>query len=254
MLHVCISAALYRPLSVHQRLVERAKGQSIHNEHVSVDITVQCPDPEQGQAIKKLEFLFINEPAKTADALGNKVNGCPTLQENPESAQSEGPILSFSDTEEDKDKIGDLLQVKPIFIRSCSILHSVEDMTTDSTCVYKDKKLEEAILQSLQTAIPEIAQVRRKKTISERIRRYLDISLLKNIKFIIMCCSVTLMSTGCPYMLYFLPAYAISVGFTKSEAGVLMVVSAALDFTGRLGLGWISDGKLFDRKKGYISR
>lgn len=42
--------------------------------------------------------------------------------------------------------------------------------------------------------------------------RYLDLTLLKDSKFIAMCLSVTLMSTGCPYMLYFLPAYALSAG------------------------------------------
>lgn len=258
-LHVCISAALYRPLSVHQRMVERSQGQPVHSEHLSVDIMVQCPDAEQGQAIKKLEFLFINEhiePQETSTGNLPRVNSYPSVQEgtNADVTQHEGQVLSFSDTEEDKDKIGELLQVKPIFIRSCSILHSVEDLSTDSTCVYKDKKLEKAILQSLQTAIPEIAQVQKKKSISEKITQYLDISLLKNVKFMIMCCSVTLMSTGCPYLLYFLPAYVISSGLTKSQAGVLMVVSAALDFAGRLGFGWISDMKLFDRKKGYVSR
>lgn len=44
------------------------------------------------------------------------------------------------------------------------------------------------------------------------IRRYLDISLLKDPVFILMCLSVTLMSTGSPYMLFYLPAYVISAG------------------------------------------
>lgn len=60
------------------------------------------------------------------------------------------------------------------------------------------------------------------------------------------------MSTGCPYMLFYLPAYVISAGYTKSEAGYLVAVSAALDLIGRLGLGWLSDLQLFDRKKTYI--
>lgn len=42
--------------------------------------------------------------------------------------------------------------------------------------------------------------------------RYLDFTLLKDKKFIAMSLSVTLMSTGCPYMLYFLPAFALSAG------------------------------------------
>jgi len=240
MLHICVAAALYRPLAVHQRMVEIENGE--HNEEpvVGVDITVQCEDPIQGT--KKLEFLFINNTARNQDQTHSQENG----------TQSEKQ--SLSDHEEEKDKLGDLLQVKPIFIRSCSILHSVEDLSTDSTCVYKDKKLEEAILRSLGTAIPEIAEARRKKSVGEKVRRYLDISLLHNGKFMIMCCSVTLMSAGCPYMLYFLPAHAISSGYSKYDAGILVIVSAAFDFVGRLGLGWLSDQVAFDRKKGYAGR
>lgn len=100
-------------------------------------------------------------------------------------------------------------------------------------------------------------------------------SLLKEPLFIGMCLSVTLMSVGCPYMLYFLPAYAIQAGnkliqsafhlsqsihqlhscysgFTKKEAGMLVAVSAALDLVGRLGLGYLSDLQIFDRKKAFI--
>lgn len=69
-----------------------------------------------------------------------------------------------------------------------------------------------------------------------------------------MCLSVSLMSTGSPYMLYYLPAYVHAGGYTKSEAGYLVAISAALDLCGRLGLGWLSDLHVFDRRKGYISR
>lgn len=67
-----------------------------------------------------------------------------------------------------------------------------------------------------------------------------------------MCLSVTLMSTGSPYMLYFLPAYVHQGGYTKTEAGYLVAISAAFDLCGRLGLGWLSDLQLFDRRKTYI--
>lgn len=81
---------------------------------------------------------------------------------------------------------------------------------------------------------------------------YLDITLLKDGTFIVMCLSVTLMSTGCPYMLYYLPAHVINNGYTKTEAGYFVAMSAALDLIGRLGLGWLSDMQLFDRKKVFI--
>lgn len=79
-------------------------------------------------------------------------------------------------------------------------------------------------------------------------------SLLKDPVFIGMCMSVTLMSVGCPYMLYFLPAYALSAGFTKKEAGFLVALSASLDLIGRLGFGYLSDLQVFDRRKAYIIR
>lgn len=40
-------------------------------------------------------------------------------------------------------------------------------------------------------------------------------------------------------------------GYNKSEAGYLVAISAVLDLCGRLGLGWLSDLQLFDRKKTY---
>lgn len=45
---------------------------------------------------------------------------------------------------------------------------------------------------------------------------------------------------------------ALFTGYTKSEAGFLVAVSAALDLIGRLGFGYLSDLQLFDRKKAYI--
>lgn len=51
-----------------------------------------------------------------------------------------------------------------------------------------------------------------KRSCCARIEMYLDISLLQDPSFILMCLSVTLMSVGCPYMLYYLPAHVISIG------------------------------------------
>lgn len=48
------------------------------------------------------------------------------------------------------------------------------------------------------------------------------------------------------------PARSLSLpGYNKSEAGYLVAISAVLDLCGRLGLGWLSDLQLFDRKKTY---
>lgn len=211
---------------------------------------------------------------------------------------------------ENDDEIKDIVNdttfpVKPVMksVRSSGILHSVEDLTTDSTWVYRRSEstrgsrrrrnvfANDEIISKIQAHLekplsPPIAttkglsksmeiptpiskfEVNRDrinsadettggdddppKTCCERIERYLDISLLKNPTFILMCLSVTLMSVGCPYMLYYLPAHVISIGYNKSEAGYLVAVSAALDLIGRLGLGWLTDLQIFDRKKTYM--
>lgn len=163
--------------------------------------------------------------------------------------------------------------MKPISkIRSSSILHSVEDLSTDSTCVYKAARSSLRSLKSSVTVMgpeqqpppsppsrmpsltPTATSTESKITFMQRLTRYIDLSLLKDPQFIMMCISVSLMSTGSPYMLYYLPAYVHAAGYTKSEAGYLVAISAALDLCGRLGLGWLSDLKLFDRRKGYIGR
>jgi len=192
--------------------------------------------------------------------------------------------VELTDSDEEKDVMGQGLRMKPISkIRSSSILHSVEDLSTDSTCVYK--AVARSSLRSLKSSgtamgpppetqpqqqpqqqplppsppsrMPSLtltASSESKITFMQRLTRYLDLSLLKNPQFIMMCFSVSLMSTGSPYMLYYLPAYVHAAGYTKSEAGYLVAISAVLDLCGRLGLGWLSDLKLFDRRKGYIGR
>lgn len=190
--------------------------------------------------------------------------------------QNSGMVaVELTDSDEEKDVMGEGLRMKPISkIRSSSILHSVEDLSTDSTCVYKAARSSLRSLKSSVTAMgpseqqqqpppsplnrmPSLtltASTESKITFMQRLTRYLDLSLLKNPQFIMMCFSVSLMSTGSPYMLYYLPAYVHAAGYSKSEAGYLVAISAVLDLCGRLGLGWLSDLKLFDRRKGYIGR
>ncbi|XP_071855751.1 monocarboxylic acid transporter silnoon isoform X2 [Bombus fervidus] len=185
-------------------------------------------------------------------------NYAPEDTEIPEKAEKNGVVaVELTDSDEEKDVVGECLRMKPISkIRSSSILHSVEDLSTDSTCVYKAR----SSLKSLKSSVTAVCPVpqnesqlpKEKKTVMQRIAQYIDLSLLKNPQFMMMCLSVSLMSTGSPYMLYYLPAYVHAAGYTKSEAGYLVAISAALDLCGRLGLGWLSDLKLFDRRKGYI--
>ena len=111
-----------------------------------------------------------------------------------------------------------------------------------------------AVCPQILAAELQSEEVVAKKSLAQKLAQYLDLTLLKNPQFIMMCLSVMLMSTGSPYMLYYLPAYVHASGYTKSEAGYLVAISATLDLCGRLGLGWLSDLQLFDRRKGYIGR
>lgn len=241
MLHVCVSATLYRPLE--NNYAPEATDVVEKSEKVESATAKELEAAKQ----QKLDLIFANHDSTTKHNLLNELfhqNGVVAVE--------------LTDSEEEKDVIGECLRMKPISkIRSSSILHSVEDLSTDSTCVYKAR----SSLRSLRSSITAVCpppqtepQVlpEEPKTIVQRIMQYIDLSLLKNPQFIMMCFSVSLMSTGSPYMLYYLPAYVHAAGYTKSEAGYLVAISAALDLCGRLGLGWLSDLQLFDRRKGYI--
>ncbi|XP_012277377.2 monocarboxylate transporter 13 [Orussus abietinus] len=238
MLHVCVCATLYRPLE--DNYVET--NEPISEKELPDKLeTLKDPQPTKQQ---KLDMLFAND-ATTRQNLLNELFHQNTVL-----------AVELTDSEEEKDIMGEGLKMKPISkIRSSSILHSVEDLSTDSTCVYKAR----SSLRSLRSSALVVAQplpiettTVQPKTFSQKISRYLDVTLLKNPQFMMMCLSVSLMSTGSPYMLYYLPAYVHAAGYTKAEAGYLVAISATLDLCGRLGLGWLSDLQLFDRRKGYI--
>ncbi|XP_063836057.1 monocarboxylate transporter 12 [Ostrinia nubilalis] len=166
------------------------------------------------------------------------------------------------------------LRLRPT--RSSSILHSVEDLSTDSTCVYKasrrklsrslyirpplpsrliQNKLAEPVIIKQEQEVQKVDVVQPKKakrSCIEKISRYLDVSLLKDWRFGLLCGSVALMSCGSPYALYYLPAYTVAKGHSKSAAGHLVAISAVLDLCGRLGLGYLCDLHLFCRRKAYI--
>ncbi|XP_029165635.1 monocarboxylate transporter 12-like [Nylanderia fulva] len=270
MLHVCVSATLYRPLDENYAPEENILVEKIEKEvKEQIDLLsfliveiIYFQDQDKSTQ-QKLELLFANDSTARHNILNELFH------------QNSGVVaVELTDSDEEKDVMGEGLRMKPMAkIRSSSILHSVEDLSTDSTCVYKAARTSLRSLKSSVAAVgPEqqqqlqqpssppsrmpsltlTASTESRITFMQRLTRYLDLSLLKNPQFIMMCISVSLMSTGSPYMLYYLPAYVHAAGYTKSEAGYLVAISAALDLCGRLGLGWLSDLKLFDRRKGYI--
>lgn len=185
------------------------------------------------------------------------------------------PNCAQESDDEVKDIIGETTFIKPIKkVRSSGIMHSVEDLSTTSTWVYRKNSgsdsnrgsrrrrnvfANDEIIAKIQAhlekplsppavvtrglsksmdiptpisstgieksvendqngiivrgnSIEEDAEDDVPLTCVERVEIYLDISLLKDPTFILMCLSVTLMSVGCPYMLYYLPAHVISIG------------------------------------------
>ncbi|CAK9809867.1 Monocarboxylate transporter 9 [Anthophora plagiata] len=233
MLHVCVSATLYRPLENNYAPdVMTDKGEKVERTAKELESSKQ----------QKLELIFANDSTAKHNLLNELFH------------QNSVVAVELTDSDEEKDVMGEGLRMKPISkIRSSSILHSVEDLSTDSTCVYKARSSLRSSVTAVCPVPPNEPQVpEAKMTLMQKIAQYIDLSLLKNPQFIMMCFSVSLMSTGSPYMLYYLPAYVHAAGYTKSEAGYFVAISAALDLCGRLGLGWLSDLKLFDRRKGYI--
>lgn len=298
MLHVCVSATLYKPLeeSVHMDPKNIECSQPLtdinpSNAGLLTNSTYLDSCDESASNKKFIEHLFLEESKNRKNDFYN-TDKCVNNNDNSD--------------DEYKDTIGETTFMKPMkSVRSSGILHSVEDLSTDSTWVYRKHSgtdsnrgsrrrrnvfANDEIISKIQahlekpispptsanrglsksmeipTPVSNLAELRNQKVESEddcedddpprtccdRIQTYLDISLLRDPTFILMCLSVTLMSVGCPYMLYYLPAHVISIGYSKSEAGYLVAVSAALDLIGRLGLGWLSDLQLFDRKKTYI--
>ncbi|XP_055904859.1 uncharacterized protein LOC129940519 [Eupeodes corollae] len=301
MLHVCVSATLYKPLeeSAHLDPKNIECSQPLtdinpSNAGLLTNSTYLDSCDESASNKKFIEHLFLEESKNRRNDYYN-TDKCVNNNDK-----------SHNDSDDEyKDTIGETTFMKPMkSVRSSGILHSVEDLSTDSTWVYRKHSgsdsnrgsrrrrnvfANDEIISKIQahlekpispptsanrglsksmeipTPVSNLADLKNQKieeeddyeddpprTCCDRIQTYLDISLLRDPTFILMCLSVTLMSVGCPYMLYYLPAHVISIGYSKSEAGYLVAVSAALDLIGRLGLGWLSDLQLFDRKKTYI--
>ncbi|XP_061381723.1 monocarboxylate transporter 12-like, partial [Danaus plexippus] len=292
MLHVCVSATLYRAPPAPRPASPTVTTTTTEN-------TTLLNDIQEGKTAvfnsmdNKLQNLFqpeteltltlnqknnILSEEKRANLLSEIIH--PSLIEvTSRPLQSQ---MSDSEDSEGLDVLGvvglprDVVKLRLRPTRSSSILHSVEDLSTDSTCVYKARgrilsrslyikpPLPNRIIQSklsepvsikkeeeeLKEETVEVKEEKRGCVVT--ISRYLDVSLLKSWRFGLLCASVALMSCGSPYALYYLPAYTVAAGHSKAAAGHLVAISAILDLCGRLGLGWLCDLHLFCRRKAYI--
>ncbi|CAF4943649.1 unnamed protein product [Pieris macdunnoughi] len=285
MLHVCVAATLYRPPPTIRSNTPVTT--------TTTENTTLLNDIQDGKALpakdNKLQNLFQPESEiamNQKNALLNDDKRTNFFNEimHPSLIEVARPPLpcqmSDSEDSEGMDVLGVVglprevarLRLRPT--RSSSILHSVEDLSTDSTCVYKasrrkisrslyikpplpsriipNKVQEPEILKKDEEEKKEELEEVIEKGCVATISRYLDVSLLKSWRFGLLCTSVALMSCGSPYALYYLPAYTVAVGHSKAAAGRLVAISAVLDLCGRLGLGWLCDLHLFCRRKAYI--
>ncbi|CAL4116579.1 unnamed protein product, partial [Meganyctiphanes norvegica] len=82
------------------------------------------------------------------------------------------------------------------------------------------------------------------------VLRCCDCNLMRNPLFWVMAISVSCMAAGAPHVLFFMPAYATSIGIASTATTSLLSISSLVDLFGRLGIGFISDLGLI--KPSYI--
>lgn len=245
-LHVCLCAIAYRPMEIHQRITE-------------LDEKRKAIAARMNNADKWMKEDSIDDSV-TAVSIAvtpptNKMLQVPDLFEMPEDgASSIGDANSLSEQRTPRARRR---------TRASSMIHSMEDLSTDSTCIYKDaRSLHGSSVLSLRhppsvnngtlqrSTAPSVTAS--SSACCANVNQYLDLSLVRNPLFVAMTTTVMLMAVGCPQMLFFLPAYANSVGLSKSDCSLLISISAIWDLVGRLGFGWIADLKIFPNSWAYL--
>lgn len=228
MLHICLSAALYRPTEVHQAISENngKTDSSTSDSLIPKIITEVAYDDQHGPEVHQDHILEVD----------NKLVG---LKQSPTHL------------------------LRPELERKSSMFHSIEDLTTDSTIYYKEMchqkpevncqpPVERGEGQNFHPS--EKPKKPRERPSICTILNYIDFTLIRNPLFLLLASTVMLMAVGCPQALFYLPSYANSLGLTKSECSLLLSISAIFDLTGRLGLGFIADLNLFSKYKAYSIR
>lgn len=289
MLHVCMASMLYRPPPDFN--LEMLKATSEMNLSSSRYETIE----ENVESNKKsLDWIFSSNAVNTESSVANKESR-PSIV-----LQQQSSI----DSEEDDDKVLDSIHLREIPMRSSGILHSVEDLSIDSSFYFRNRSSfsshrgssrrskapapVEATNNEVVIKIPIIETTDNSLTVNSnrglsksmvitnpnatsvagfikqenkasqrsicgKIKKYIDLNLLKECNFILFCLSTVLMTTGAPYAIIYLPSYIIDIGYTKHDAGFLLGLCACFDLFGRLFFGYLSDLQLFDRRKAYIS-
>lgn len=244
MLHVCFSACLYRPIHIHQQIVELDQQRKLgRNQPTNAEFTSVV------EPVIDIEIppMAVPQPLSDTHSLSNTL-------------QVPGSRWITSATEDNISVVDSIYEGSaiPFHCRESIMVHSIEDLSTDSTIFYKEKMSNAASVLSLRqgdgTTIYEPSLASQRSLPSGPFRtlaRYIDITLVANPLFLLITSTVMLMSIGCPHALFFLPAYANSVGLSKSDSSLLLSISAVVDLFGRLGFGYIADFDLFPKYKAY---
>lgn len=161
MLHVCVSATLYRPLDANTNLdsIKSLKSDNSGNSSSNTTVTNSTfLGTTNNEAKRYIEQLFMEESKNrlndfyNTNKLGNKDSirfisfrsiqlvvfffFSTVIIDNTGNSNGDGD-------DEYADTIGETRFSKPISAirptRSSTLLHSVEDLSTDSTCVYKSR-------------------------------------------------------------------------------------------------------------------
>ncbi|EAT33471.1 AAEL014258-PA [Aedes aegypti] len=133
MLHVCVSGALYRPVDDSAQKKPNPREIAPYTSRMDFkDNLGHLSSSEDHLSRRCLEDLFLDETVR-ADKNRNSLN-------------LDGKFVNVTEKtlQESEDELKDIISnaifLKPIAsIKSCSILHSVEDLSTDSTFVYKNR-------------------------------------------------------------------------------------------------------------------
>lgn len=131
MLHVCASASLYRPIetTVEHEICSTISSQQVSSRLNTTSTTLSSSE-EPLNTKKHLNHLFLEDTKNHINDLYNSNKFINITEKN----------LQENSDDECKDVVGETIFMKPIkSMRSSSILHSVEDLSTDSTCVYKSR-------------------------------------------------------------------------------------------------------------------
>ena len=92
------------------------------------------------------------------------------------------------------------------------------------------------------------AEERRQKTTQEDsslCSRWM--AMMRDPMFLVLGCSICLLSVGIPQVLIFLPPHMENLGHNRGSASLVLSISAAWDLLGRLSAGFFTDREFLPR-------